>query len=135
MSPPFCRAATRGTQPRVPKLTCAFAALCIPSHGAWERLWEAEGSLRRPVPCTMSVEASCVNGIRLSLPKGVRRAGKSRQTHSELVISPASCGEHCWSAGRHRWPDSVGLPAILQSPRSLNHPRERENWKKLLGFS
>lgn len=69
------------------------------------------------------------------VPRGVRRARASQQTCSEPVSSPASWGKHCWSPGRHRCPASVGLPAILQSPRSLHRPRERENWKKLLGFS
>lgn len=66
---------------------------------------------------------------------------RGKQSWSISTDPPGACelscelGMHRQSPSRHRCPASVDLPAILQSPRSLNRPRERENWKKLLGFS
>lgn len=66
---------------------------------------------------------------------------RAKQSCSISTDPPGACelsqelGMHRQSPSRHCCPASADLPAILQSPGSLNRPRERENWKKLLGFS
>lgn len=55
---------------------------------------------------------------------------RDKQSCSISTDPPGACelsrelGMHRQSPSRHRCPASVDLPAILQSPRSLNRPRE-----------
>lgn len=121
----------------MPKPTRVFSSLCIPSRGAWERLWEADSSpLPQRVPTSSCITLPAVWSCLCqwhqasSLPRGARRAGASQQTRSE----PASCGKRCGSPSRHHCPASGGLPAILQSSRSCKHPREKRKLEKAVGF-
>lgn len=116
-APPFVPGCDPRCSPVRPKLTRAFNSSCIASRGARRRLFQAKGSFPVPVPPGSAPPQKTERGW--SIPKSSPGALELR-------------GGHHRAPARHRRPTAGALPAILQSPRSLNRPRERENWKKLL---